>query len=131
MNTLGILREPHSWDDALRGTRPLVRTSLFWACLPAFLLAFIMTGGIAIRVMFELPAKAPLLAPPLFLTNVIVVYIGWRFLGFLREVRALLQAVPEQADGVLSIARWTARLFTFGMMGIGIAMVVALQLRAG
>lgn len=128
MRMLAIMSEPHSWDAAYRGGKPLRRTSLFWACLPAFLLAFVTTGGIAVRVFLQAPTKAAVLVPALAAMEVMILYIGWRFLRFIGAVRELIAGAPDQSEDILGLARWTARLFIFGMTGIGMAMLVSLML---
>ena len=128
MKISAIMSEPHSWDEAYRGDRPLRRTSLFWACLPAFLLAFMMTVGIAVRVFLQAPTKASVLVTALAVLEVVILYIGWRFLRFIDAVRELLSSAPNQSEDILGLARWTARLFIFGMTGIGMAMMVSLML---
>lgn len=131
MSISSIFSEPHEWDAAFLGTRPLLRTSLFWSCFIAFFYAALMTGGIAIKIALQIPSKAPLLIPFLLLMVIFIFYTGWRFLRFIREVQAILLTIPEKKEAILSLARWNARLFAFAMTGIGLAMVLALVLRAG
>jgi len=87
-----------------------------------------MTVGIAVRVFLQAPTKASVLVTALAVLEVVILYIGWRFLRFIDAVRELLSSAPNQSEDILGLARWTARLFIFGMTGIGMAMMVSLML---
>lgn len=128
MNLANILREPGSWDEAYQGEKSLVRTTLFWACLPAFLNAVLATAGLAVHILLRVPGRATVIVPAMVMMEVFVLYNGWQFLGFVQEVRDLLPRAPDERGAILSLGRYTARLFIFAMTVIGMAMIIGLLL---
>jgi hypothetical protein len=122
---------PDSWNDLFLSDKPMVRTSAFWTCALAMAYAVIFSTGFAIRlwaVRSVIPDVA-LAVPVLVFLDVVLIYLGWRFLAFVEDIRETVRQVPkEQSVALLRSGRAVTRIFYSLMFGVGIALALASML---
>jgi hypothetical protein len=91
--------------------------------VPAFLWAVLGSTALIVRILLRDREQALLLVPPLAIMEALILWMGWRFFReFVPRLRRLVSQIPDRADELLQVARFSTRLFVFGMTGIGLAM---------
>lgn len=111
-----MLKEPRSWRDAFKASGSLSRTSMFWTCGLAFLLAVTNTTGAIVHILRLDRGPVILLAVGFAVLDAYSFWLALRVFKAAQTIKRL--SASANLDVLSDLGALLARVFMFAMIAL-------------